>query len=103
MGLRIECGKGLIAVHDGQLDGVPCLAIGSNGAGEIDKPVFGGEMPETIELACVTFTNTASVDVWIRHLGEVRKMLTGEKSIPTLDNVLARGEEVLARMEGKTQ
>ena len=99
MSLRIECGKGLSAVHDGRLDGVPCLAIASNGAGEVGKPVLCGEMPDSIELVCVTFTNAESVDVWIKHLGEVKKMLNGEKPIQTLDEALKRVERVLATMK----
>jgi hypothetical protein len=72
MSLRIKCGEGKIAVHDGLLDGVPCLSIGNNGKGEVGLPVEGGEMPEDIELMVVTFTNQPSVDVWIKHLTNIR-------------------------------
>ena len=73
--MRIKCGEGKVAVHSGLLNGVPCLSVGNNGKGEVGLPVEGGEMPEDVELLNVTFSNEESVDVWIKHLLEVKQML----------------------------
>ena len=70
--MRIKCGSGFIAVHDGELDGIPCLAVGNNGTGIINGNVVGGEMNKDTELLVVTFTNSKSVDVWIKHLQAVK-------------------------------
>lgn len=72
--LRIECGEGKIAVHDGTLDGVPCLSIGNNGTGDIGGDISqpGGMMEPEVELVTVTFTNVESVDVWLNHLEGVK-------------------------------
>lgn len=75
--LRIKCGEGKIAVHDGTLDGVPCLSIGNNGAGDIGSEISqpGGVMAPEVELVTVTFTNKESVDVWIHNLKGVKARL----------------------------
>jgi len=72
--LRIECGEGKFAVHSGLLGDVPCLSVGNNGKGEVGLPVEGGEMPTNIEVLNITFLNEESVDVWIKHLTEVKQM-----------------------------
>ena len=72
--MRITCGEGKNAVHSGTLDGLPCLSVGNNGKGEVGLPVEGGEMPEDVELLNVSFTSEESVDVWIKHLLEVKQM-----------------------------
>lgn len=73
--LRIECGQGKVGVYDGDLEGVPCLTLGNDGSGTIGEPT-GREMPSAIpaevELVTVTFTNTDSVDVFIRALKRMR-------------------------------
>jgi len=76
MSTRIECGNGNVAVHNGIMEGIPCLVVTKNGTG-----IVGGDVniPGNIavvkpqdELLTVTFTNEESVNVWIKHLEAVR-------------------------------
>lgn len=78
--MRIKCGQGDTAVHQGILAGIPCLVITNKGTGTVGEKVsipgnIAAVSPED-ELLTVTFTNEDSVNVWIEKLNEVKKIIS---------------------------